>query len=440
MTRDDDIERVLDRWFTEGPTQMPSRFFNETFDRIDRTPEPHSAQGIPRISLSSRKVRLAAAAAVVVAVAGVAGAFLNQTSSVGVVASPSPTPPTAPTIDPTSIQTKWTSVGPRPNPDPVDPATKEATFMLDERSLAVDAFYCPVESAWSLAGPDNRLVLRTLPTNPKALGHWDCEAGQEGIYTLTLSSDGDVMTLSLEDRCLPDTSVDPRGQLEPMAVPESVQLVSARAGTGPARRQLRALQRWQRQLRATPVPRWPTRTPCRPAGPSEPYATPLLMRRNDPGTMSVIAILDVAPHTQEATCPDAPDPAAGRTAAAMADWLTRVPGLVASTPAPIEIGGYQGLSIDVSVAQGWTTPDCQFVDGKPIVMTFADPAPLPQGGVFVREAIEGEGHARYILLDVGKGHNLLIEISAPDKASWDDLVQAAMPVVESMQFTVAPGS
>ena len=26
MTRDQDIERVLDQWFAEGPTQMPSRF------------------------------------------------------------------------------------------------------------------------------------------------------------------------------------------------------------------------------------------------------------------------------------------------------------------------------------------------------------------------------------------------------------------------------
>ena len=31
MMRDEDIGRVLDEWFVEGPTQMPSRFFNATF-------------------------------------------------------------------------------------------------------------------------------------------------------------------------------------------------------------------------------------------------------------------------------------------------------------------------------------------------------------------------------------------------------------------------
>ncbi len=167
--------------------------------------------------------------------------------------------------------------------------------------------------------------------------------------------------------------------------------------------------------------------------------SPLLMRRNDPGTMSVSAILDVAPHTQEATCPDAADPGAGRTVAAMADWLTRVPGLVTTTPAPVEIGGYQGLVIDVSVVPGWTTPECYF--DNPIVMTFADPAPVsPDGGVSIREFVERDSHARYILLDLGKGHNLLIEIKAPDEASWDDLVEAAMPIVESFQFIPGSGS
>ena len=38
MTRDQDIERVLERWFTEGPTQMPDRLF-EYVDHIDRLPQ-----------------------------------------------------------------------------------------------------------------------------------------------------------------------------------------------------------------------------------------------------------------------------------------------------------------------------------------------------------------------------------------------------------------
>lgn len=29
---------------------------------------------------------------------------------------------------------------------------------------------------------------------------------------------------------------------------------------------------------------------------------------------------------------------------------------------------------------------------------------------------------------------MLIEVAAPDKASWNDLVQGAMPIVDSFQF------
>jgi hypothetical protein len=39
MTRDRDIERVLDRWFAEGPTQMPYQFLDVVVDRIDRVPQ-----------------------------------------------------------------------------------------------------------------------------------------------------------------------------------------------------------------------------------------------------------------------------------------------------------------------------------------------------------------------------------------------------------------
>ena len=44
MTPDHDIERVLERWFTEGPTQMPDRLLEDTSitstaSRSDATPD-----------------------------------------------------------------------------------------------------------------------------------------------------------------------------------------------------------------------------------------------------------------------------------------------------------------------------------------------------------------------------------------------------------------
>ena len=61
MTRDQDIERVLERWFTEGPTQMPDRLF-EFVDHIDRLPQRHRARLQTRFVAMNSTLRIAAAA------------------------------------------------------------------------------------------------------------------------------------------------------------------------------------------------------------------------------------------------------------------------------------------------------------------------------------------------------------------------------------------
>ena len=87
MTRDHDIERVLERWFTEGPTQMPDRLF-EFVDHIDRVPQRRLARLMTRFVAMNTTLRLAAAA-VVILIAGVAGvAFLTRPGDVGTGSSP----------------------------------------------------------------------------------------------------------------------------------------------------------------------------------------------------------------------------------------------------------------------------------------------------------------------------------------------------------------
>ena len=87
MTRDQDIERVLERWFSEGPTQMPDRLF-EYVDHIDRLPQRRRARLMTRFVAMNSTVRLAAAA-VVILIVGVAGAvFLTRPASVGTEPSP----------------------------------------------------------------------------------------------------------------------------------------------------------------------------------------------------------------------------------------------------------------------------------------------------------------------------------------------------------------
>ena len=44
MTHDRDIDRLLDHWFADGPTQAPDRVVDVVADRIGRQPSgPHGA-------------------------------------------------------------------------------------------------------------------------------------------------------------------------------------------------------------------------------------------------------------------------------------------------------------------------------------------------------------------------------------------------------------
>ena len=84
MTPDHDIDRVLDRWLTEGPTQMPGRFLDETLDRIDRMPSGHLVGLRARLRPMHVDPRLAVAAAVIVAIAAAMSFMVLRGPAVGV--------------------------------------------------------------------------------------------------------------------------------------------------------------------------------------------------------------------------------------------------------------------------------------------------------------------------------------------------------------------
>jgi hypothetical protein len=91
--------------------------------------------------------------------------------------------------------------------------------------------------------------------------------------------------------------------------------------------------------------------------------------------------------------------------------------------------------VDVSVASAWRIR-CQEFFAGPVraVFTFTQPVPDPGGAMYIREYLQDDAYARYILLDIGAGHNLLVEVTAPDQASWNEFTRAAMPIVNSFEF------
>ena len=196
MMRDEDIGRVLDEWFVEGPTQMPGRFFTATCDRIDRVPDRRFAPGLPRLSPASRKRGLAAAAAVLVVTVGVAGAFVTQNAGIGLAPSRTPAGSVAPfaSSEPSarSLQGAWVPSGVRP------PGTNAPYgIAIGPSDIELHEVEGRFLSSWSIV-PPNRLELVLQSTTPGM----DCPPGDHASYAFRVAADG-VLTLDpLGDTCL----------------------------------------------------------------------------------------------------------------------------------------------------------------------------------------------------------------------------------------------
>jgi hypothetical protein len=97
-THDPDIERVLDVWLADGPTQMPDRFFGEVLGRVERQPQRRLARLLPR-SLHMNLVRYAALGAAALLILALIGVAVTGGGRREPTAPPTPTPlPSAATL------------------------------------------------------------------------------------------------------------------------------------------------------------------------------------------------------------------------------------------------------------------------------------------------------------------------------------------------------
>lgn len=135
----------------------------------------------------------------------------------------------------------------------------------------------------------------------------------------------------------------------------------------------------------------------------------------------------------EATDCSGPADVQTATAADIVDSIVGRPGLDASDPIPVTIGGLAGLQLDVGLASDWTTP-CRGGDVTPSAALFA----LTDSGDF-QAASPGERY-RLIFLDVPAapgGGVMLIDVYAQD----GDLAGHAgttTPIIESFEFELTP--
>ena len=257
--------------------------------------------------------------------------------------------------------------------------------------------YGRVYSALSFPEP-NRLELVMDLT----LQSWNCTAGDLGSYTFSLSPDSRILTLTtVADACAPRAAILGGGwaRTDVADVSPGRHIASIfrpfGEGTGP-------------QFSYTVPDGW-----------AEHYETPDIFSVAH-GESWISVYRGVALYARSASC-TFPRADIEQTPAASVDWLTTIPGLVMTRQIPLAIGGLGGLMVDVSVAPDWT--DACSADGY--INTFAVPG----------LSVGPNTPARYILLDGGDGRTLLIDVQAPATVSWDAAMAAAMPIIESFEFS-----
>ena len=131
-----------------------------------------------------------------------------------------------------------------------------------------------------------------------------------------------------------------------------------------------------------------------------------------------------------ATCANQVAPGIGHTPAALAASVASRPGVVATKPTPITVGGYSGLMLDIHLAPSWTRtcPGVTLPSAALLVNDGGSPSASNWG-------IGGTEQQRLILVDIGGGRTVAINVddnSTPSR--FAELVAQAMPIIATFQF------
>jgi hypothetical protein len=421
MTRDPDIERVLDHWFTEGPTQMPTRFFDETLDRIDRAPQHRLARLQTRLLPMYPTLRFTAAAAVVLAVAGLGAVALTQTGGVGHA------PPAGSGPLPAALQAQWQPVGTRELPGRSGPHPDNLDIVIGQTTTTIFDYHVDVRNAASLVGPD-RIDLRAINMG----WYWHCQVGDPGTYTFSLSSGDQHLTLTPgSDTCAERATI------------LTGDWTRTHIGDLAPGRHVSAI--W-RPFDGGTSGQFSYAVPSGWADIDLGDTLSIIPRSNASEQAEIRLLASLVPESQDVACALI-RPAAGSTPAAVAAWLANLPGLVVTSPTAVKIGGFSGVMVDVSVVPGWTNACASGRSGgsdaslgpreeASFVHTFSDSCCVGQGlesaPILV---VAADLRVRYVLLDRADQQPLVIDIEAPDDPDWDRIVADAMTIVESFKFT-----
>jgi hypothetical protein len=424
MTRPRDIDSVLEAWFLDGPSEMPDRLFEAVFDRVERVPQRRLARLKLRYAEMSSTARLIAAGAAAILVVGIGLAALGRGPDGKVGTSPSPSP---------SASSSASSAAGAPIPaelrhfylgafreNPKLPASQDRSILqFSDSTFTYNETYLRSTASAPAAG-----TVRLVAENVSG----GCVVGDEGLYSWSLSPGGSKLTFSVvSDAC------DSRGatiagdwQRSDCPNPDNLCLGNLEAG------------RYASQFIDPFIPPrgdWKARfgalTYDVPEGwaNSEDFPSDYVLKPQGATDERGIHVWgDIVIVSEEDPCAETPASTVGRTAQAMTDWLATAPGVAATEPVAVSIGGLDGWRLDVSMDPSWTTA-CPFSQGRPLRGLFTG---TPGGGF--HWGLERETQMRLFILDLGDGRALVVETEAPTKADFDAIVDEATAIVESFNF------
>ena len=197
MTPDHDIERVLDRWFTEGPTQMPDRFLDDTLDRIDRAPHRDWLAFERLLKIQGPNFAWPRRPGSSLVAVGIGGVLLTQSARVGAEPSASPSVPTSPGPVPAALQDAWHLGGERQGlvrerEPPSSRRDWRPDVTIGPSEVIIPAGSADLVSSASLVQPDDpgpSDVIHLAGVGLPARGRWNLHvpplAGRRARLTLT---------------------------------------------------------------------------------------------------------------------------------------------------------------------------------------------------------------------------------------------------------------
>jgi hypothetical protein len=313
MNQQRDIERLLNHWFSDGPTEAPDRVIDHVTDRIERQSQRHAwrLQRRPYPMNAYAKIAVAAAAVIIVALVGY-NLLPGRAGIGGPVATPTPTASLSPSSTPSA-------------PAALSPSPSGAFVSCDESDNGCAGDLTAGEHTTAAFSPK---LTYTIPSG------WRNTLDKDRAYT------------------------------------------------------------------------W-----------------------HPPGYTFLFQIASqVAIPAQNARCSAERKVGVGNAVADWISFLTKHPGLGATTPKPVTIGGYAGMSLMFHVNTAWTATCPNSIGPAVVIMT--DSGTTPDRVVWVDDQ-----YTTFDILDVA-GKTVIVRVeSGPSSGANQADMTHVQPIIDSFRFT-----